>query len=143
MQKFEFLRQPLLGELAMSRKRERKKKEEKKNAIYSGHLRFCLQPRAAHALCSDQFFSHCNRKSTIFHIHFHLLLIFSQSKETQTKTIFSPSTKQRIKQLLNKMQFQVSTDLFHHLLRNVNILANRVYIKTLAIYNFIYSTSKN
>ena len=25
-----------------------------KNAIYSGHLRFCLQPRAAHALRSDQ-----------------------------------------------------------------------------------------
>ena len=53
MQKFEFLRQPLLGELAMSRKKERRKKE-RKNAIYSGHLRFCLQPRAAHALRSDQ-----------------------------------------------------------------------------------------
>jgi hypothetical protein len=75
MQKFEFLRQPLLGELAMSRK---KKKEEKKmpfivatyvyassqgqrthsartkNAIYIGHLRLCQQPRAAHALPSDQ-----------------------------------------------------------------------------------------
>ena len=36
MQKFEFLQQPLLGELAMSRKRER----GEKNAIYSGHL--CL-----------------------------------------------------------------------------------------------------
>ena len=50
MQKFEFLQQPLLGGLAMSRK----KKEREKNAIYSGHLRFCLQPRAAHALRSDQ-----------------------------------------------------------------------------------------
>ena len=30
MQKFEFLRQPLLGELAMSRKRERRKKEREK-----------------------------------------------------------------------------------------------------------------
>ena len=30
MQKFEFLRQPLLGELAMSRKKEERKKEEKK-----------------------------------------------------------------------------------------------------------------
>ena len=30
MQKFEFLRQPLLGELAMSRKKERRKKKEEK-----------------------------------------------------------------------------------------------------------------
>ena len=50
MQKFEFLRQPLLGELAISRKRE----EREKNAIHSGHLRLCQQPRAAHALRSDQ-----------------------------------------------------------------------------------------
>ena len=39
MQDFGTLRQPLLGELAMSRKREREK-----NAIYSGHLRLCQQP---------------------------------------------------------------------------------------------------
>ena len=52
MQRFEFLRQPLLGELAMSRKKERKR--EKKNAIYSGHLRLCQQSRAVHALRSDQ-----------------------------------------------------------------------------------------
>ena len=43
------LRQPLLGELAMSREKEREK-----NALYSGHLRLCQQPRAAHALRSDQ-----------------------------------------------------------------------------------------
>ena len=56
MQKFEFLRQPLLGDLAMSRKKreERRKREREKNAIYSGHLRLCQQPRAAHALRSDQ-----------------------------------------------------------------------------------------
>ena len=54
MQKFEFLRQPLLGELAMSRKKERKREEREKNAIYSGHLRLCQQPRAAHALRLDQ-----------------------------------------------------------------------------------------
>ena len=56
MQKFEFLRQPLLGELAMSRKKERggEREEREKNAIYSGHLRLCQQPRAAHALRSDQ-----------------------------------------------------------------------------------------
>ena len=52
MQKFEFLRQPLLGELAMSRKKEER---GEKNAIYSGHLRLWQQPRAAHALRSDQF----------------------------------------------------------------------------------------
>ena len=51
MQKFEFLRQPLLGELAMSRK---KKREREKNALYSGHLHLCQQPRAAHAIRSDQ-----------------------------------------------------------------------------------------
>ena len=51
MQKFEFLRQPLMGELAMSRK---KKREIEKNAIYSGHLRLCQQPSAAHAMRSDQ-----------------------------------------------------------------------------------------
>ena len=54
MQKFEFLRQPLLGELAMSRKKREEREKEKKNAIYSGHLRLCQQPRAAHALRSDQ-----------------------------------------------------------------------------------------
>ena len=44
MQKFEFLRQPLLGELAMSWREERKKE---KNAIYSGQLRLCLQPKGS------------------------------------------------------------------------------------------------
>jgi hypothetical protein len=33
---------------------ERKKEEREKNAIYSGHLRLCQQPRAAHTLRSDQ-----------------------------------------------------------------------------------------
>ena len=38
------------------REREREEEEEReKNAIYSGHLRLCQQPRAAHALRSDQF----------------------------------------------------------------------------------------
>ena len=46
MQRFEFLRQPLLGELAMSW-REREKERKRKNAIYSGHLRFCLQPKGS------------------------------------------------------------------------------------------------
>ena len=54
MQKFEFLRQPLMGELAMSRKKKEGEREREKNAIYSGHLRLCQQPRAAHALRSDQ-----------------------------------------------------------------------------------------
>ena len=46
MQKFGTLQQPLLWELAMSRKRERKKESEK-NAIYSDHLRLCLQPKGS------------------------------------------------------------------------------------------------
>jgi hypothetical protein len=33
----------------------KKRREREKNAIYSGHLRLCHQPRAAHALRSDQF----------------------------------------------------------------------------------------
>ena len=44
MQKFEFLRQPLLTELAMSWREEERRE---KNAIYSGHLGLCQQPRAA------------------------------------------------------------------------------------------------
>ena len=64
MQKFEFLRQPLLGELAMSRKKKKKKEEEReKNAICSGHPRLCQQPRAAHALRSDQCFEFDDRLS--------------------------------------------------------------------------------
>ena len=55
MQKFEFLWQPLLWELEMSPE-VRERREERKNAIYSGHLRLCQQPRAAHALRSDQHF---------------------------------------------------------------------------------------
>ena len=56
MQNFKTLRQSLLGELAMSRKKERGgERRERKNAIYSGHLRLCQQPRAAHALRSDQY----------------------------------------------------------------------------------------
>ena len=51
MQNFRTLRQPLLGELAMSPER---KTEREKNAICSGHLSLCQQPRAAHALRSDQ-----------------------------------------------------------------------------------------
>ena len=55
MQNFKTLRQPLMGELAMSRKkREERENEREKNAIYTGHLRLCQQPRAAHALRSDQ-----------------------------------------------------------------------------------------
>ena len=51
MQNFKTLRQSLLGDWAMSWKEE---EEREKNAIYSGHLRLCQQPRAAHALRSDQ-----------------------------------------------------------------------------------------
>ena len=54
MQNFKTLRQPLMGELAMSRKREREKERKRKNAIYIVHQRLCQQPRAAHTLRSDQ-----------------------------------------------------------------------------------------
>ena len=36
------------------REKERRRRREK-NAIYSGHLRLFQQPRAAHALRSDQY----------------------------------------------------------------------------------------
>ena len=42
MQDFETLR-----ELAMSRRERENKKEREKNAIYSGHLPFCLQPKCS------------------------------------------------------------------------------------------------
>ena len=51
MQKFEFLRQPLLGELAMSwREREKRKKMP---FIVATYVSSC-SPRAAHTLRSDQ-----------------------------------------------------------------------------------------
>ena len=59
MQNFKTLQQLLLGELAMSPE-EREKERGEENAIYSGHLCFCLQPWAAHAHSSDQFEMVCN-----------------------------------------------------------------------------------
>ena len=41
----------------LEREREEREREREKNAIYSGHLRLCQQPRAAHALRSDQNFA--------------------------------------------------------------------------------------
>ena len=38
----------------MSPERGRREKERENNAKYYGHLHFCLQPRAGHALLSDQ-----------------------------------------------------------------------------------------
>jgi hypothetical protein len=43
MQNLGTLRQPLLGELAMSWRERKKEERKRKNAIYSGHLCFCLQ----------------------------------------------------------------------------------------------------
>ena len=46
------------GRISNEPEEERKKERRKrKNALYSGQLRFCLQPRAAHALRSDQLLS--------------------------------------------------------------------------------------
>ena len=69
MQNFKTLRQSLLGELAMSWREEREKEERReKNAIYSGHLRLCQQPRAAHTLRSDQkFYYKDNQQYEIMH----------------------------------------------------------------------------
>jgi hypothetical protein len=55
MQDFETLTQPLLGELAMSRKRERKRRREKMPFIVATYVYAC-SPRAVHTLCSDQYF---------------------------------------------------------------------------------------
>jgi hypothetical protein len=54
MQDFETLRQPLLRDLAMSRREERESEEKKMPFIVATYVYAC-SPRAAHALCSDQF----------------------------------------------------------------------------------------
>ena len=59
MQKFETLRQALLGELAMSRKKERGEREKKMPFIVATYVSAC-SPRAAYALRSDQFFKLMN-----------------------------------------------------------------------------------
>ena len=53
-----------------------------KNALYSGQLRFCLQPRAAHALRSDQqgMYYNTNNKNQAKNV------FFSQHVHQQRKT---------------------------------------------------------
>jgi hypothetical protein len=47
-----------------------KEERREKNAIYSGHLHLCQQPRAAHALRSDQ--NHPNRVKEVYtHVQLH------------------------------------------------------------------------
>ena len=53
MQKFEFLRQLLLGELAMSPEEREKEEREKMPFIVATYVYAC-SPKAAHALRSDQ-----------------------------------------------------------------------------------------
>ena len=58
MQDFETLRQPLLRDLAMSRREEReseREREEKKMPFIVATYVYACSPRAAHALRSDQF----------------------------------------------------------------------------------------
>ena len=81
MQRFEFLRQPLMGELAMSP--EEREREREKNAIYSGQLRLCQQPRAAHALRSDQ--KVCNHISAT-------LLIIGVKNEAEDEALLTKSS---------------------------------------------------
>ena len=54
MQDFGTLRQPLLGELAMSRKRERGEVEREKMQFTVATYVYACSPRAAHTLRSDQ-----------------------------------------------------------------------------------------
>ena len=49
MQKFEFLRQPLLGELAMSRKKEREKEKKKMPFIVATYVSASSQGQRAHS----------------------------------------------------------------------------------------------
>ena len=49
MQKFEFLRQPLLGELAMSRKREEREKEKKMPFIVATYVYARSQGQRTHS----------------------------------------------------------------------------------------------
>ena len=53
MQDFRTLRQPLLGELAMSRKRERGEIEREKMPFTVATYVYACSPRAAHALRSE------------------------------------------------------------------------------------------
>ena len=51
MQRFEFLRQPLLGELAMSRKKKERKKEEREKMpfIIANYVSACSQGQRTHS----------------------------------------------------------------------------------------------
>ena len=49
MQKFEFLRQPLLGELAMSRKKEKREKEKKMTFIVATYVYASSQGERTHS----------------------------------------------------------------------------------------------
>ena len=49
MQKFKFLRQPLLGELAMSRKKKERKKEKKMPFIVANYVYASSQGQRTHS----------------------------------------------------------------------------------------------
>ena len=57
MQKFEFLQQPLLGELAMSRKRERRKRENKMPFIVATYVSACSQGQRTHSARTNNSFT--------------------------------------------------------------------------------------
>ena len=61
MQNFKTLQQPLIGELAMSPE----ERGGEKNAIYSGHLRLCQQPRAAPRTPLGPILFACNPKQEL------------------------------------------------------------------------------
>ena len=58
------------------------------NAIYSGHLRLCQHPRAAHALCSDQFKE-----------------AFGNNDGNDDIVLSSTETMERIDKIMNKVKY--------------------------------------
>ena len=64
MQKFEFLRQPLLGELAMSRKKKERKREEKKMpSIVAIYVSACSQGQRTHSARTNSFGGNMDSKA--------------------------------------------------------------------------------
>jgi hypothetical protein len=80
--------------------RERERERGEKNALYSGHLRLCQQPRAAHALRSDQKNAslvkcgQCKVKSTLTGMKMHLKTAHSSPKpQRSNKTVTKAGAK--------------------------------------------------
>ena len=65
MQKFEFLRQPLMGELAMSRKKERereRKREKKMPFVVATYVYASSQGQRTHSARTNKVLIRCHEK---------------------------------------------------------------------------------